>query len=179
MHRWYTTPGACCIRDGMDGIVPKLKAADTFVLATPVHIPLTERMQTFIDRLCPLIEPWLEFRAGRTRGRLRTDDALRRFVLVVTGGWWERGNCDTVVRIIAELAADSGVDLAGARVRAYAFLIRSEDGPTADGQALLEVAKRAGRESADAGRMRPETLAEASRPIIAAQDLQRLYDAWV
>jgi len=96
----------------------------------------------------------------------------------VTGGWWERGNCDTVVRIIAELAADAGVEFAGALVRSHAFLMRSEDGPTADGQAVLEAAKRPGRESADAGGMRPETLAEASRPIIAEQDLRRLYDAW-
>ena len=179
MHCWYTTPGACCIHDGMDEIVPRLKAADTLVLATPVYIPLPERMQTFINRLCPLIEPWLEFRAGRTRGRLRTDYALRRFVLVATGGWWERENCDTVVRIVEELAADAGVEFAGALVRPHAFLMRGEGGLTADGRAVLEAAERAGRELADAGRMRPETLAEVSRPIIAEQDLRRLYNGWV
>lgn len=179
MHCWYTTPGACCIHDGMDEIVPKLKAADTLVLATPVYIPLPERMQTFINRLCPLIEPWLEFRAGRTRGRLRSDYALRRFVVVATGGWWERENCDTVVRIVEELAADAGVEFAGALVRPHAFLMRGEGGVTADGRAVLEAAERAGRELVDAGRMRPETLAEVSRPIIAEQDLRRLYNEWV
>jgi len=71
MHCWTTTPGACCIRDGMDDVVPKLKAVDTLVLATPVTIPLPERMQTFINRLCPLVEPRLTFVGRRTRGRLR------------------------------------------------------------------------------------------------------------
>ena len=47
MHGWYTTQGECCIRDGMDGIVPKLKVADNVVLATPVYIRPTERMLTF------------------------------------------------------------------------------------------------------------------------------------
>jgi len=107
MHCWTTTPGACCIRDGMDDVVPKLKAVDTLVLATPVTIPLPERMQTFINRLCPLVEPRLTFVGGRTRGRLRDGYPLRRFVAVVTGGWWEPENGDTVVRIVEELTADA------------------------------------------------------------------------
>ena len=179
MHCWYTTPGACCIHDGMDDIVPQLKAVDTLVLATPVYVPLPERMQTFINRLCPMIEPWLEFRAGRTRGRLRADYALRRFVVVATGGWWERENADTVVRIVEELAADAGVEFAGALVRPHAFLMRNEGGLTADGQAVLEAARRAGRELADDGVMRSETLAEVGRPMIAEEDLRRLYNSWV
>jgi multimeric flavodoxin WrbA len=92
MHCWTTTPGACCIDDGMDEVVPKLKAADTLVLATPVYIALPERMQSFVNRLCPLVEPRLTFVGGRTRGRLRDGYALRRFVAVVTGGWWEPEN---------------------------------------------------------------------------------------
>ncbi len=95
--------GECCIRDGMDEVVPKLKVADTLVLATPVYIPLPERMQAFINRLCPIVEPRLDFRHGRTRGRLRDGYALRCFVAVATGGWWEPENCDTVVGIVEEV----------------------------------------------------------------------------
>jgi len=179
MHCWYTTPGACCIHDGMDEVVPKLRAADTLVLATPVYIPLPERMQTFINRLCPIVEPWLTFVGGRTRGRLRDGYALRRFVAVVTGGWWESENGDTVVRIVEELAADAGVEFAGALVRPHAFLMRNEAGPTVGGQAVLDAARRAGRELAETGRMAPETLAEVRRPLVAEEELRRLYNAWV
>jgi multimeric flavodoxin WrbA len=179
MHCWYTTPGECCIHDGMDEVVPKLKAADTLVLATPVYIPLPERMQAFINRLCPIVEPCLEFRRGRTRGRLRDGYALRRFVAVATGGWWEPENCDTVVRIVEELAADAGVAFAGALVRPHAFLMRDEAGPTTGGQAVLDAARRAGRELAETGRMEPATLAEVSRPLVAEQELRRVYNTWV
>ena len=179
MHCWYTTPGECCIHDGMDEVVPKLKVVDTLVLATPVYIPLPERMQTFINRLCPLVEPRLVFRDGRTRGRLRDGYALRRFVAVATGGWWEPEHCDTVVRIVEELAADAGVAFAGALVRPHAFLMRNETGPTAGGQAVLAAARRAGSELAHTGRMEPATLAEVSRPLIAEEELRRVYNAWV
>lgn len=179
MHCWYTTPGVCCVRDGMDEVVPKLKVVDTLVLATPVYIPLPERMQTFINRLCPLVEPRLVFRDGRTRGRMRGGYALRRFVAVATGGWWEPENCDTVVRIVEELAADAGVEFAGALVRPHAFLMRGEAGPTAGGQAVLDAARRAGRELAESGRMQPSTLSEVSRPLVAEEELRRVYNAWV
>jgi multimeric flavodoxin WrbA len=179
MHCWYTTPGACCIRDGMDDVVPKLKAVDTLVLATPVYIPLPERMQTFINRLCPIVEPRLTFVGGRTRGRLRDGYALRRFVAVVTGGWWEPANGDTVVRIVEELAADAGVAFAGALVRPHAFLMRNEAGPTPAGQTVLDAARRAGRELAATGCMNPATLAEVSRPLVAEEELRRVYNAWV
>lgn len=179
MHCWYGEPGVCCIRDGMDEVVPKLKAADVLVLATPVYIPLPERMQAFINRLCPLVEPWLEFQGGRTRGRLREGYGLRSFVLVTTGGWWERENCDTVVRIVEDLAADAGVEFAGALVRPHAFLMRGEDGLTTGGRAVLEAAERAGRELVEGGRMRPETLAEVARPMIAEEELRWRYNQWL
>lgn len=179
MRCWYTTPGECCIHDGMDEVIPKLEVSDTLVLATPVYIPLPERMQTFINRLCPLIEPRLVFRGGRTRGRLRDGYALRRIVAVVTGGWWEPENCDTVVRIAQELAADAGVEFAGALLRPHAFLMRDEAGPTAGGQAVLDAARRAGRELTETGRMDPVTLAEVSRPLVTEEELRRVYNTWV
>lgn len=60
MNCWYKIPGKCHIRDGMQEIYPKLREADILVLATPVYIPLPGYMQNFINRLCPLMDPYLE-----------------------------------------------------------------------------------------------------------------------
>ena len=90
MKCWYETPEECCIHDSMDDLYPKLKAADILVLATPVYIPLPGYMQNFINRLCPLIEPMLVFRDGRTRARFHEDVNIQKIVLVSTGGWWEK-----------------------------------------------------------------------------------------
>ncbi|MEM2102882.1 MAG: flavodoxin family protein, partial [Candidatus Bathyarchaeia archaeon] len=64
---WWKRPGECIIKDDMQMLYPKLREADILVLATPVYIPLPGAMQNFLNRLCPLMEPLLEFRDGRTR----------------------------------------------------------------------------------------------------------------
>ncbi len=94
------------------------------MLATPVYIPLLGEMQNFMNRLCPLIEPILEFRDDRTRARFRDDVRIRKIVLVSTSGWWEMGNFGTAFRIAEELAKDTGQELAGVVLRPHAFLMR-------------------------------------------------------
>ncbi len=178
MYCWYRKPGECCIRDGMDEVYPKLRQAETLVIATPVYIPLPGRMQDFINRLCPLLEPRLVFRDGRTRGRMRADVKLRRFALIATGGWWEKENLDTVVRIVEELAADADVEFAGAMLRPHAFLMRKEGELTADGERVLAAAREAGRQLAGEGRMSGPTLEEVSRPLVAEEELRRRYNQW-
>ena len=38
MYCWTEMPGECCIKDRMELLYPRLKEADTLVLATPVYI---------------------------------------------------------------------------------------------------------------------------------------------
>lgn len=120
---WNKKPGQCIHADEMQALYPALRRAETLVLATPVFIPLPGEMQNLLNRLCPLVEPLLETRDGRTRARFRADVAITRIALVTTSGWWEAGNCDTVVRIAQELAAHANVQFAGALVRPHAHLI--------------------------------------------------------
>jgi len=60
MYCWYKKAGECCIKDDMQLLYPQLWEADILILATPVYIPLPGEMQNFINRICPLIEPFLE-----------------------------------------------------------------------------------------------------------------------
>jgi len=111
----------------MQMLYPKLRGADILVLVTPVYIPLPGEMQDFINRLCPLIEPVLEWRDGRTRARFHEDVKIRQIVLVSASGWWEKGNFDTVVRIAEELAKDANVEFGGAILRPHAsFLVKTK-----------------------------------------------------
>jgi multimeric flavodoxin WrbA len=176
MYCWYNEPGECCFQDDMQVLYPKLKGADTLILATPVYIPLPGAMQDVINRLCPLIEPLLETREGRTRARFRDDVKIQRIALVAVGGWWERGNFDTVVRIAEELADDASVAFAGAVLRPHAFLMKEAGELTADGQAVLTAVRKAGNELLTAGSVGDETLAAISRPLISEDDLRRMYN---
>jgi len=176
MHCWYGTPGTCCFRDGMQDLLGRIAQADTLVLATPVYIPLPGKMQDVVNRLCPLMEPRLEFREGRTRSRFRDGVALRRMVLVATGGWWEAGNFDTVTRIVEDLSATAGVAFTGAVIRPHAFVMRARGELSKTGRAIQGELQQAGRELAETGALRPETLASIRRPLVSEERLRRMYN---
>ena len=177
MHCWYTKPGECYLKDGMQELYPALSQAELLVLATPVYIPLPGEMQNVINRLCPLVEPRLHVREGRTRARFRDHVAIRQIALVSTGAWWERENMDTVLRVARELAEDASVPFAGALLRPHAFLMKQDGRLTPAGEAVLRAAGRAGRELITEGRMRQETLDAVSCPLIAEEELRRRYNA--
>ena len=173
MYCWTQMPGECCINDKMQMLYPKLKQADVLVLATPVYIPLPGDMQNIINRLCPLLDPVLEFRKGRTRATFRKDIRSRTIVLVSSGGWWEKGNFGTVVRIVKELAEDAGVEFAGAVLRPHVDFMREGEGLTQDGRAVLDAVRKAGHGLIKDGVMRQETLAAISRPLISRAECWR------
>jgi len=171
-HCWYEKPGECYIKDDMELLYPKLREAEILVLATPVYIPLPGEMQNVINRLCPLIEPMLETREGRTRARFHKDVKIKKTVLVSTSGWWEMGNFDTVERIARELAEDASVEFAGAVLRPHAYLMRESGVLTQEGEAVQEAARKAGYELAKEGRMTEETLDMVSRPLISQEEFR-------
>ena len=179
MYCWYQKPGECCIKDNMQLLYPKLREAGVLVLATPVYIPLPGQMQDIINRLCALVKPLLETRAGRTRARFHKDVHIQKIVLVSTGGWWEKANFGTVVRIIEELAEGASVQYAGAVLRPHAFLMKTEDGLTKEGQSVLNEVRRAGYELVKEGAMSKETLEAISRPLISEEELRRRYNKLV
>jgi len=71
-------------------------------------------MQNFINRLRPLIEPRSEFNDGRTQAKLRDDVKIRKLAFVSTGDWWEIQNFDPLIRIVEEIAIDTGLGFSGA-----------------------------------------------------------------
>ena len=176
MYCWNKKPGECFIEDDMQLLYPKLKEADILILATPIYIPLPGDIQNIINRICPLIDPFLEFREGRTRARFHKDVGIRKIVLVSTGGWWEKENFGTVVRITEELADVASVEFAGAVLRPHAHLMKEKGELTQDGEAVLKGVRRAGYELVKEGKMTTETLEMISRPLISQKELWSRYN---
>jgi len=160
----------------MDLLYPRLKEADTLILATPVYIPLPGEMQNVVNRLCPLINPLLETRRGRTRARFREDVKIERIVLVSTGGWWERENFEVVVHIARELAESASVEFSGAVLRPHAFLMGGEGELSGDGRSVLDAARKAGYELAKDGAMAEATLEAVSRPLISRDEIMQMFN---
>ncbi|MFC2079306.1 flavodoxin family protein [Candidatus Bipolaricaulota bacterium] len=170
LHCWFKDPGNCYIDDGMQDLYPVLRKADTLVLGTPVYIPLPGEMQNLLNRLCPIVEPELETRDGRTRGRMRGGVGIQRIALVATSGWWEIENMDTVVRIARELAEDASVPLAGPLLRPHAAMALSPQGKPSE---ILQAAEQAGFELASTGKIRAETLSTVSQPLIGQEEYRQ------
>ncbi len=170
MRCWFTHPGECYHRDDMSGMCRLLRETEVVVLATPVYVPLPGDMQHFINRLCPLMDPHLVFKDGRTRVRLRDDVSIKRFAVLSTGGWWEKENFDTVVRIVRGLAAGTGAVFAGAVLRPHVDVMKSAEGmQMAGGAEVLEAVEKAGRELIGEGAMQQATLDAISRPLISRE----------
>ncbi len=170
---WYKHPSECRHKDDMRALFPRLKEADILVLATPVYVPLPGDMQGFLNRLCPLLDPVLEFRERRTRAHLRKDVRIKKMALVSTGGWWEKENFDTVTRIVEDLAATMSVEYAGAVLRPHVSMVQRDGGLTEEGGEVLRAVERAGHELIADGAMKQETLDSISRPLVSEETYRR------
>jgi len=167
---WNEKPGVCYQEDSMQMLYPKLREADILVLATPVYIPLPGEMQNLINRLCPLIEPILVWRGGRTRARFHDDVKIRKIVLVSTCGWWEMGNFGTVLRIAEEIAKDVSVEFAGAILRPHTYLMVENKEKA---KKVTEALRKAGHELVKKGRMSKSLLEVISQPLISEEEYRR------
>ncbi|MCW4047387.1 MAG: flavodoxin family protein [Candidatus Bathyarchaeota archaeon] len=174
---WYEKPGECYIRDSMQLVYPRLREADVLVLGIPVYIPLSGEMQNFINRLCPLIEPILSKRNGRTRAKFHDNVRIKKIALVSACGWWEKGNFLTVLRIVEEIARDVNVEFAGALLRPHAHLLAKNKEKTKE---ILEAAKQAGFQLAKDGTMSKNLLETVAQPLISEETFrQRDNDEYV
>ena len=169
-------PGECHIQDDMQLIYPKLREAEFLVLATPVYIPLPGEMQNIINRLCPLIQPLLETRRGRTSARLHPEIKINTIALLAVGGWWEKSNFDTVVRIAKELAQVMSVNFAGAVLRPHAYQMKVNGILTTQGKDILKGVKQAGFELVNEGKISRRILEAICRPLISEEDLLSKYN---
>ena len=169
LHCWNDSPGECIHHDAMQELYPKLKRANLLILATPVYIPVPGDLQNFINRLTPLLKPQIEFRKGRTRARLREDVQFNKVVLVASGGWWEKENFDTVIRIVEEFAAVASITFAGAIIRPHSQFMLKDDQLTEGGQEVVQAIRSAADELMESGEIRQETLEEIRQPLISKE----------
>jgi multimeric flavodoxin WrbA len=179
MYCWYKHPGTCYIKDDMQVIYQQLRQADVLIIATPVYIPLPGKMQIFINRLCPLIHPLLETRENRTRAQFNDDVQIRKFMLVSTGGWWEKENFNSVIRIVEELALNSNVEFSGALIRPHAFLMMKEKTLTDQGKKVIELVNESGREYALKESLDPRKLEMISEPLVSRAALIERYNKFM
>lgn len=164
---WAKTPGVCYQDDDMQTVLPKLREADIWVLATPVFVDgISGPMKNLLDRVIPLIQPFVELRDDHCRHPLREGTKRGKLVLVSNCGFWELDNFDPLLVHLKAMCKNADREFAGALLRPHGPALKGmlEMGlPVTD---VIEAAREAGRQLVEEGTMSPETLDTVSRELL-------------
>ncbi len=169
---WSATPGKCCQKDDMEGLLEKFRRADYVVFATPLyHFGMTALLKRVLERTLPTLEPRMIERGNRTSHPLREGTKHWRMVLLSNCGFPERVHFDALVDHMRHvmglghgLAATILIGGGEALRRAY-----NPDGPFGW---VFDAMRQAGREVVTEGALSPET-AEILARQLAPSDVYR------
>ena len=162
---FMVTPGKCTQADDMQQLIPTLRDADVWVLATPVHLDgVSGPMKNFIDRLLPIIDPRLEMRDGHARHVVRPGHKWGKVLLVSTCGLSEMDTFEPLIMHLKAACKNLGKEFAGAVLRPQSSGMLDTSGGALDD--IFAAAREAGRQFVRDGTMSPDTLAALAREIL-------------
>ena len=154
----------------MEMLLPKLAEADIWVFASPVYVDgMSGPLKNLLDRIIPLIQPFIELRDGHCRHPRRGGTISGKIVLVSNCGFWEMDNFDPLLAHMKAICKNGNMEFAGALLRPHGGGMRYmvEQGIPVDD--IFEAAKEAGRQLVVEGRMSPETLKTVSRELMTIE----------
>ena len=164
---WVKTPGECYQEDDMQRLLPALRNADVWVLATPVFVDgMTGPLKSLLDRMIPLLQPFVELRDGHCRHPLGEGARKGKIALVSNCGFWEMDNFDPLLVHLKAICKNSDREFAGALLRPHGPALRvmlKRGFPVSD---VLEAAREAGRQLVLNGEMDARTLETVSRDLM-------------
>ncbi len=166
-HCWTRHPGECFQDDDVADVLRELRKADIWVFASPVFVDgITGPMKTLLDRMIPLIQPYVEMRDGHCRHPRREDTKGGQVVLVANCGFWEMDNFDPLLVHMQAVCRNTDRGFAGALLRPHGpalRVMRDQGEPVGD---VFEAAERAGRELVEQGVMGADALKAVSRELL-------------
>lgn len=164
---WHTRGERCVHTDDMTRINDAMETAGLLVLATPLYVDgMTGALKTVLDRMVRRVSASVELRDGRLRHLDTSNGNRTAIVLIATCGLWRMDNFDPLVAHVRAVSRSHNSPFAGSLLRPHApsVLTLGVDSPPV--QAVLEGARRAGREMAADRAMSDEAVAAVSRPLM-------------
>ena len=142
---WLKTPGKCHQQDDMQLVHPKLREADLWIFASPVYAwGITGPLKNLMDRIIPLIEPFITINQGHCSHPLRQGTKRAKIVLVSNCGFWEMDNFDPMLAQMQALCRIIGFEFAGALLRPAGPLLAVMREMSAPVQDIFDAAHDAG-----------------------------------
>ncbi len=176
---WLKTPGNCVQKDDMQVLHPKLREAEIWVLATPLYVDgVSGPMKNLMDRMIPLVQPFIELRDGHYRHPLREGTKYGKVVLVSNCGFWEMDNFDPMLVHMKAACKNLSREFAGALLRPHGGGLRPMMEMGAPLDDIFEAAREAGRQLVRDGEMSTETLATVSRELMPRETYLQVLNGW-
>jgi multimeric flavodoxin WrbA len=168
---WTKTPGKCVQKDDMETLLPKLRDAEVWVLATPVYFDaVSGPLKNMIDRLTPFLRLPAEVRDGRSRHVVEDGHQDGKVVLVANCGLWEMGNFDPLVVQMKAACKHVEREFVGALLRPHGGTLRDlarEGHPVDD---VYDAAREAGRQLVIDGELSPDILSIVGRELVSLDE---------
>ncbi len=164
---WLQTPGRCHQQDDMQMLHPKLRQAQIWVFASPVYVwGVAGPLKNIMDRIIPLVEPFVELRDGHCSHPLRQDTSRAKLALVSNSGFWELDNFDPMLAQFRFLCRTIGFEFAGALLRPHGPALPAMLAAGAPVHDVLGAAREAGRQLVQTGSIPAELLRTVSRELL-------------
>jgi multimeric flavodoxin WrbA/putative sterol carrier protein len=160
---WTKTPGVCVHKDDMTSeLFPKWLESDLVIYATPLYnYTVNATMKAFMERLLPVLQPFIEQKEGRATHPLRHQSP--KAVVLSVAGFPEDGVFDLLSSwvnfiygrhdlLVAEIYRPAAETMAGG-----GFEEKRDD--------ILEATEQAGRELVESMKISEETMARIRQPV--------------
>lgn len=168
---WTGTPGRCVQRDDMDALLPKVMDAHLLVLATPLYVDgMNAAMKAVLDRLIPVLQPFLVEHEGHCRHDLVPGCRAGRVALVSVCGYPELDNFEPLVAHVQAASRNLRRDYAGALLRPYGGSLASLARSGVEVDDVFAACREAGTELARDGRISRQTAARAGRELVTREE---------
>jgi multimeric flavodoxin WrbA/putative sterol carrier protein len=169
---WTKTPGVCVHKDDMTNeLFPKWLESDLIIYATPLYnYTVNATMKAFMERLLPVLQPFIEQKEGRATHPLRHQPP--KVVVLSVAGFPEDVVFDLLSSwvnfiygrhdsLVAEIYRPAAEIMAGG-----GFEEKRDD--------ILEATEQAGRELVESMKISPETMARIRQPVTDLQSFAQI-----
>lgn len=148
LHCWKVTPGECAQKDDMQLLYPKIKKADAIIIAAPIYVEtINAKMKNVIDRMTPLVEPFMIGATdNNTFHELRDGVSRAKVVLISTCSHWDTFCFDEIVDYIEKFCSYFSYKFVGCLLRPHAEIIQYLLKNGRDLDSMFEAARTAGEE---------------------------------
>jgi putative sterol carrier protein len=161
---WKVTDGRCVIEDDMAGVLGGMPTYDLVVMALPLYVDgVPGILKNFLDRLIPLVHPYIFSRNGRCRHPAR-HPRMPNLALVSVCGYYETENFDPLLTYFEAVARNNHTPLVAALLRPHAMLM-TEDVPVGPIVRVERALHAAGMELVKKGKVSRKLRKAVSQPL--------------